>query len=351
MDAGYKPAGWRDDRPSGIGSNLTSAGRLANRRSRRHPSTPVIGVVAWALTAGTRRRRGRMPCQGRHPWTTRTQRGATSFFLKHSHCATRCRGMYLRRNFSSSGLVCLLDDLDPAGQGHPAPTASDLAGHDTAEKLSRWVGVFEAGALHAALQQAGSAQAGAPGRPSARLAVPLRDQLLQVRSILSRAITSADAPGPAVGRARHRLDPPSPAMPPEADFAPYRQRYQDVQRNMDLMIAPLRDNVRQTLSAASPGLRQLAALDAAWEQMLAGREQKLLAAVPLRLKRRFEQLRLAHQQGGNTDAAPGGGPQPDAWLDLFRQDLRQVLAAELDVRLEPVTGLIEAFEQEGQEHP
>ncbi|MDO9403986.1 MAG: DUF3348 family protein [Polaromonas sp.] len=258
----------------------------------------------------------------------------------------------------------LLGELDQAGDAAPVtrgqtaslipegPDPADHAGgHDTAESLSRWVGVFEAGTLHAALQQVAAASTVAPVRARAGTALPLRDQLAQVRALLARAITSPDTAAGATGRGRQRLDPPVADPDAATDFAPWRQRYQDVQRNMDLMIPPLRDHVRQTLAAATPGLRQLAALDAVWEQLLAGREQKLMASIPSRLKRRFDRLRKLHGQDRDTGAEDtditSDMTQTDKWLDKFGQDLQQVLLAELDARLEPVTGLIEAFEQEG----
>ncbi|MFC3109460.1 DUF3348 family protein [Undibacterium arcticum] len=44
---------------------------------------------------------------------------------------------------------------------------------------------------------------------------------------------------------------------------------------------------------ASPRLKQLADLDATFETILRERESKLLATVPVLLKKRFEQLGLA----------------------------------------------------------
>ena len=97
------------------------------------------------------------------------------------------------------------------------------------------------------------------------------------------------------------------------------------------MIAPLRDHVRQTLSRISPKLRQLAALDAVLEQLLAPRAQLLLPEVASLMERRFEHL-------AQSDAA--------GWPEAFAKDWRLALLAELDLRLEPVAGLIEALNKE-----
>lgn len=262
----------------------------------------------------------------------------------------------MRRNFSSSGLVRLLGDLGNGARAEHAGNPADDVADDVGEKLSRWVGVFEAGTLHAAHQSV-AVLALAPAAKGPALKVPLKEQLHQVRTILARAIANSGNDGQVADtRARGGRAPLVPVAliaagsavaHADVDFAPYRQRYQDQQRNMDLMIAPLRDNVRQALTSASPELRQLAALDAVWEKLLAGREQKLLQAVPVRLKRRFDSLRKSHEQAGDPAPSPSPSPlQSGGWLDVFSKELQQLLLAELDTRLEPVTGLVEAFEFE-----
>ena len=64
---------------------------------------------------------------------------------------------------------------------------------------------------------------------------------------------------------------------------------------------------------------------------MGGREQKLLAGVPAFLKTRFQQLRKA---------------EPEGWPPLFEHDFQQTLRAELELRLQPVTGLVEALTQD-----
>jgi hypothetical protein len=103
--------------------------------------------------------------------------------------------------------------------------------------------------------------------------------------------------------------------------------------------------VRQVLSQASPRLRQLAALDAVLEQALTRREQMHLPAVTTLMQRRFDALRREHRQAA-VAAVPEdneGAPQAEAWRDTFRKEWTQVLLAELDLRLDPVAGLIDAL--------
>ena len=102
-------------------------------------------------------------------------------------------------------------------------------------------------------------------------------------------------------------------------------------------------------SQSLPALRQLAALDAALDKALCERESKLLSTVPLLLRKRFEHLLKAHQQ---TLLDTGHADKPDtwmkqgAWLARFCHELQTVLLAELDVRLQPTVGLIEALHNE-----
>jgi hypothetical protein len=220
----------------------------------------------------------------------------------------------LRSNFSSSKLVRLLGDWDP--------TDAQASGMDFAERLSLWLNAFDAIGLQSSLQSIKAIDTVATATSTkAAAAWPARtgsvdEDLRQVRATLAKAIAQdLNRDGEA-----------------DAGFAPYRQRHLELQRRMELAIAPLREHVRQALSQVSPRLRQLAALDGVLEQMLAPREQALLPAAAGQMERRFGQLRQAHED--------------NSWLDAFSRDWREALTAELDLRLEPVAGLVEAMNNE-----
>ncbi len=100
---------------------------------------------------------------------------------------------------------------------------------------------------------------------------------------------------------------------------------------MELAVGPLRVRVRKALAMASPALAALAELDAVMEKALGERERALLAGIPALLERRFARLLAAGEEV--PEAAPG----------VFGQELQTVLLAELEVRLLPVAGLVEAF--------
>jgi hypothetical protein len=66
-----------------------------------------------------------------------------------------------------------------------------------------------------------------------------------------------------------------------------------------------------------------------------------LSTVPLLLEKHFDRLRKAHQETqADTPASD------DAWLAVYRKDMQGVLLAELNLRLQPVEGLLEALGHE-----
>ncbi|NIF42246.1 DUF3348 domain-containing protein, partial [Burkholderia sp. Tr-862] len=104
----------------------------------------------------------------------------------------------------------------------------------------------------------------------------------------------------------------------------------------------------------SSGMARLAALDAIMERVLGARERSLLSAVPALLGTRFERLRdaerqaLADAQAAADAGADGGAPSaavivPSTWLESFRDEMRSILLAELEVRFQTVDGLLAAL--------
>lgn len=224
--------------------------------------------------------------------------------------------MQLRSHFSSSTLVSLLASWVQVDARAPR--------QDIAERLSMWLNVGDAITLHAAHQAIRVPAATVAASAHAQLA----DACQQVHAALASTLVSVPLPEGAVA---------------DATFAPYHQRYLDLQRHMSLRTEALREQVRQALAQASPKLAQLAALDAVMEQALGAREQKLLASVPVLLEQRFGQL--CPQSPSEDDALPLAGPAANG-LSVFVQDMRAVLLAELDVRMQPIQGMVEAFNSE-----
>ena len=208
-------------------------------------------------------------------------------------------------------LIARLADVD-APQSNPS----------LPDRLSQWLNWAHAIALSTALD----------GKPSAivsdapTLGDAAEDECARVRASLVEAVTSdCETTG--------------------ADYKVFRQRYLTRQRAMQSATGHLRGRLRDMLAQQSPEMARLAEVDAVMELVLSPREQKLLAAVPSLLGEHFERLRQSGQAAPDDSQGRGDSPATASggWLDVFRRDMQSVLLAELDVRFQPVEGLLAAL--------
>ncbi|MHA6881589.1 DUF3348 domain-containing protein [Ralstonia pseudosolanacearum] len=214
------------------------------------------------------------------------------------------------------------------------------SGQSLSDRLSRWLGWTDAIALSTALSQSPPAialDAPSAGKDAASLCA-------RVRTALAQAIAGT---GEAHGRRGAPAQVPSrgASMDATADYADFRQRYLALQQTMQMEIADLRARLRRMLSAQTPDMARLAVLDASLEQALDAQERNLLARVPTLLGTHFERLRNAERQRLADAHAPQNvaSAPPGAWVDVFRRDMQSVLLAELDIRFQPVEGLLAAL--------
>lgn len=206
-----------------------------------------------------------------------------------------------------------------------------------AQRLSQWFDWTHAFTLSAALGDAPARVDGPGFAGSAALGADERE-FARVRSALVKMIADAPAARPEPRRLGRPLAATTAASPDTApDFATLRQRYTTCQLAMETQIVPLRRRLRSSLADRSAALAKLAELDSVMEQVVGAQERALLATVASRLEPRFDQLR-----GLPGEAACDVPIPPGPWLDRFRQEMRGLLLAELDLRLQPVEGLLEA---------
>ena len=197
------------------------------------------------------------------------------------------------------------------------------AGPGFADRLGEWLRWTDAISLSSA---SGAGPAAAPQDARGATAA-LESECAGLRNALANAI-SADSVFTA------------PIKTAPIDFPSYRRRYQARQQTMEMAIEPQRERLRSILAARSPEMARVAAVDAVVEQVLGVQEHNLLAGIPSRLEKHFARLRRAEPA---PDEEPEGEAQPGPWLDLFRNDMRDLLLAELDFRLQPIEGLLEAL--------
>lgn len=246
-----------------------------------------------------------------------------------------------RTRFNSSALLRVLSEL--------VETDESASKQSFAERLGQWLDIGDALALFSALDERGAGAAEPGPEASSPDIAAVRDRLTRVRATLVNSITG-EARAEA-GKVRIELPVPTPNETVEraADFAPYHRYYLAHQRDMAASIGPLRVGARAALAQRSADHARLAALDAVLDNALSARERNLLATVPALLARRFGHLRDAHQARlAEAQAAddPARWMQAGGWLAVFCADLRAVLLAELELRLQPVAGLLAALENE-----
>jgi len=230
-------------------------------------------------------------------------------------------------------LLARLTDADVAESRQPL-----------SDRLSQWLGWTDAITLSSALN------ATPPGVAAGVRGYDAERDGARVRHDLAQAITAAHRP-----RTRRR---PGEMPPPAdtADFADFRQSCLSLQQEMETAIGQLRGRLRVALAARSSGMARLAALDAIMERVLGARERSLLSAVPALLGTRFERLRDAERQAladaqaaaeagaDDADDAPSAAAiVPGTWLDTFRDEMKSILLAELEVRFQTVDGLLAAL--------
>lgn len=251
-----------------------------------------------------------------------------------------------RTSFNTSRLVRLLTELAGAEVGESKQSF--------AERLGSWLDLGDAISLSAVLKPATPGGTAVPPGDPAAGSSSLQQELARLQATLVDSITSDE--GPRNGKARLKLPTPAPgaSIDAAADFSPYHRYYLAQQRDMEAGIGPLRAKVRAALPGLSPALGQLAALDAVLEEALAARERNLFATVPLLLGKRFDHLCRTHQ-AARVDSPVPDDPQrwsePGGWLAVFCRDMRNLLLAELELRLQPVAGLIEAIGNKVTSHP
>ncbi|WP_088281081.1 DUF3348 domain-containing protein [Ideonella sp. A 288] len=245
-----------------------------------------------------------------------------------------------RKSRNGSRLVRLLADMATA---EVAESTQPFA-----ERLGLWLDWTDAIALSAVVQGEAASRPQQAARTTTTVSVrSVADQLARVRLDLTRALTTdASRSTGRAGTAASRTPTTVVDDGDANDFAPHRRRYQAHQRAMETKIKPLRAEARAALAGQSPSGGQLAAFDAVLEEALAAREQHLLSTVPRWLEQHFARLRAAHASTEGGDERPAGSgtsTPPAAWLAAYRRDMHEVLLAELDVRLQPVEGLLEAL--------
>ncbi|MDF1692442.1 MAG: DUF3348 family protein [Zhongshania sp.] len=206
--------------------------------------------------------------------------------------------------------------------------------------------------------------------PAAANVAELKNTFLQTRAemlafILNSFITET---GEGQGSGAPFILPQPSAetlVEPEQGFQTYQRFYNLHQSQLDHRVLVLRRQLQDALAGQSPQLAQLAALDRSLEDKLGDYNRRVLASIPRLLAQRFYFLSQQYkavqdaQRSASEDAgfklelepelmsdSPALWLQKGAWLDNFFTEMQGLLLAELELRLMPVMGLMEALEVE-----
>lgn len=208
------------------------------------------------------------------------------------------------------------------------------------DRLSTWIDWTRAVALSRALDGQLSAEADDTDVPV--FDASAAQEVARVRAVLVLAITS-DVHSSAK-KSRPVNPGPDEGLNTSLDFTPYRERYRDLQQSMQAETGRLRGRLRDMLASQSTSEARLAEVDAVMEATLSTREHDLLAIVPALLEQHFDRLRASDGEPPAASQHPAVAiATPPLWISRFQQDIRDVLLAELDVRFQPVEGLLAAL--------
>lgn len=156
----------------------------------------------------------------------------------------------------------------------------------------------------------------------------ITDNFFKVRRSIVHAIVQSFIPSDDY----QRIKLPVPNTAPMT-FDLYQRFYLAHQRELDFRIQNLQLEVRASVSGISLELAQLSSLDVTLNNTLAAHVNRLYAVIPLLLEKRFTLL-LSDLK-----------IQPDKRLEQFCNELQGLLLAELELRLLPVIGLIDALNE------
>lgn len=173
-----------------------------------------------------------------------------------------------------------------------------------------------------------------------------RETFLRLRSTIVSSLLASFAAKPV---RTHLKLPALEAQPPEdvgAAYAPYLRFYTGQQRMLEAKVQNLHLQVRDATAMLSPRLAQLCFLEAAMGDTLAPMARKAFSYTPRLLEQRFRNLVERYRAQASDSEVTAW----TSWQQQFHGELRELLLAELEARLLPTLGLVEAINPEKANH-
>lgn len=168
-------------------------------------------------------------------------------------------------------------------------------------------------------------------------------EFLRARSEIIQSAMRSFFPGAGAVRLAWPLATKPPVEAAEA-IGPYVRFYRLQQQNIDSKIRRLHVETRGTVGTLSVTLARICAIDEALSNALRVQNRGYFATVPALLEQRMTYLFEQYQHEVGDGKAPA-----DVWpktLEQFRREAQGLLLAEIEARLLPALGLIEALNEE-----
>lgn len=172
----------------------------------------------------------------------------------------------------------------------------------------------------------------------------ISSEFIRARSTIVQAAMRSFFPSSGPTRIKWPAEETAPPTGMTTATAPYLKFYHSQQADIDAKIRGLHLRSREAVSRLSPRLERICAIDAALTDALAAHSRRYFSSVPKLLDRRLEFLFDRHQQRVEAGADPAS-----SWLETreqFRRESQGLLLAEIEARLLPSLGLIEALNEE-----
>ena len=171
----------------------------------------------------------------------------------------------------------------------------------------------------------------------------ITSEFLRARSTIVQAAMRSFVPGSGPTRIKwpREEEPPTESA---GTVQPYLKFYHQQQGDVDTKIRGLHLRTREAIALLSPTLARICAIDAALTDALASHSRRYLSAVPGLLEKRLEYLYQQFADSVKDDTEP-----ETAWAETrerYRRETQGLLLAEIEARLLPALGLIEALNEE-----
>lgn len=246
------------------------------------------------------------------------------------------------KRVNGSKLVRVLSDLSASEQGIPD---IEISHKQFAERLGLLVDLADSVTLSESLRGLHRIAYETTSISQAEV----QQEFLKQRKAAIKAITRSFEVRP--GLVPFKLPTPKADFTKEeaSKFEPYQRFYALHQSEIEFKTQKLRTSIRQQISGYSLALAQLAELDQTLGNSMMLHTRKRFSVVPKLLKLRFEQLLKAHLQDVDmieVEDLPVNWVKPGAWLSQFYEEMQQLLLAEVEIRMQPALGLVEAFNEE-----